>query len=119
MPMQSKDSCRKWRRLDRPGRLERARVCPLGTRSARARCSTCERKLREFPDENCVSDIAKLGQYLIESLDVVRVQTDRRLIEDVERLRQARRQMAHDLDPLRFSTGQCRGLPTQTQITKS
>src|SRR6516164_6096512 len=48
MPMQSKDSCRKWRRLDRPGRLERARVCPLGTRSARARCSTCERKLREF-----------------------------------------------------------------------
>jgi hypothetical protein len=72
-----------------------------------------------FHDENCVSDIAKLGQYLIESLDVVRVQTNRRLIEDVERLRQARRQMAHHLDPLRFSTGQCCGLPTQTQITKS
>jgi hypothetical protein len=72
-----------------------------------------------FHDENCVSDIAKLGQSLIESLDVVRVQTDRRLIEDVERLGQARRQMAHHLDPLRFSTGQCRGLTTQTQITKS
>lgn len=36
-------------------------------------------------DENGVSDIAKLGQCLIESLDVVRVQTDRRLVEDVWR----------------------------------
>ena len=44
-----------WRRPDRPGRLERARVCPLGTRSARARCSTCERKLREFQQ----SDLAR------------------------------------------------------------
>ena len=72
-----------------------------------------------FYNENCVSGIAKLGQCLIESLDVVRVQTDRRLIEDVERLRQARRQMAHHLDPLRFSTGECCRLTAQTQITKS
>ena len=67
-----------------------------------------------FYDENCVSGIAKLGQCIIESLDVVRVQTDRRLIEDVERLRQARRQMAHHLDPLRFSTGECCRLTAQT-----
>ena len=42
-----------------------------------------------FYDENCVSGIAKLGQCTVEFLDVVRVQTDRRLVEDVERLRQA------------------------------
>jgi len=55
-----------------------------------------------FHNENRVSNIAKLGQRLIESLNVVRVQTDGRLIEDVERLRQAGRQMAHHLDPLRL-----------------
>ena len=46
--MQSKDSCRNWRQPDRSGRLERARVRPLGTRSARAGRSMCQRKLREF-----------------------------------------------------------------------
>src|ERR1700722_19107751 len=43
-----------------------------------------------FHDKNRVSNIAKLGQGLVESLNVVRVQTDGRLIEDVERLSKAR-----------------------------
>src|SRR5215831_14234056 len=44
----SKDSCSKWRRPDRPGVLERARVCLPDKRSVRARSARCERKLREF-----------------------------------------------------------------------
>src|SRR5262249_14006006 len=63
MPMQAKDSCRKWLRLDRPGRLERARVCPLGTRSARARCSRCERKRREFQQLNLARPDLQLPQF--------------------------------------------------------
>src|SRR6185312_14601772 len=78
--------------------------------------SNCHHFRLVFYNENCVSYITKPSQRLVESLDVVRVQTDRRLIEDVERLRQAGRQMAHHLDPLRFPTGQCRSLTAQTQI---
>lgn len=56
-------------------------------------------------DETCVSDIAKLGQCLIKSLNVVRVQTNRRLVEDVERLWKARyaraeRHLRHSMSDL-------------------
>ena len=72
-----------------------------------------------FDDEYRVAFVAQCQKQLVHRLDVVRVQADRRFVEDVSDVRERRAQVADEFDPLGLSPGQrpCRSV--QRQISES
>ena len=57
-------------------------------------------------DQHRVALVAQLQQQLVHPLDVVRVQPDRRLVEDVGDVGQRGAELADHLDPLRLAAGE-------------
>ena len=64
-------------------------------------------------DEHGVALVAQLQQQLVHPLDVVRVQPDRRLVEDVGDVGQRRPEVADHLGALRLAAGQRAGRPVE------
>ena len=69
-------------------------------------------------DEHGVALVAQLQQQLVHPLDVVRVQADRRLVEDVGDVGERRAEVADHLGALRLSPGQRAGRPVQREVAQ-
>src|SRR5262245_31237142 len=69
-------------------------------------------------DEDGVSLIAQLTEDRDEPQVVARVQSDRRLVEDVQRADERRAERRRQVDPLRFPAGQRRGEAVERQVVE-
>ena len=70
-------------------------------------------------DEHGVALVAQLQQQLVHPGDVVRVQPDRRLVEDVGDVGQRRAEVADHLGPLRLTAGQRAGRPVEREVAEA
>ena len=66
-----------------------------------------------------VPDVAQIVQQANQTIVVARVQTNRRLVQDIKRTDQRRSQIGRQLNPLGFPAGQCRGQTIQGQIIQA
>ena len=69
-------------------------------------------------DEHGVALVAQLQQQLVHPLDVVRVQADRRLVEDVGDVGERRPEVADHLGALRLSAGQRARRPVEREVAE-
>ena len=69
-------------------------------------------------DEDGVALVAKLPQDRDEPLVVARVEPDRRLVEDVQRVDERRPQRGRQVDALRFAAGERRRQAVERQVVQ-
>ena len=72
-----------------------------------------------FDDEDRVAFVPQRQQQVVHRSDVVRMQADRRLVEDIGDVRERRAQVADQFDPLRLSPGQRSRRSVQGQISEA
>src|SRR5699024_1340281 len=72
-----------------------------------------------FDDEDGVALLAQRQQQIVQRPDVVRVQTDRRFVEDIRDIGQRRTEMADELDPLGIAAGQGTGRTIEGQVAEA
>ena len=70
-------------------------------------------------DEHGVALVAQLQQQLVHPLDVVRVQPDRRLVEDVGDVGERRPEVPDHLGALRLAAGQRAGRAVERQVAEA
>ena len=70
-------------------------------------------------DDHRVAQIAQLFQHADQPCRVPRMQSDARLVENVERSDQAAAQRRGQIDPLALASGQRRGEPVERQVTET
>ena len=69
--------------------------------------------------QNCIALVAQLPPESRQATDILRVQPNRGLIQNVQHLGQAVPQVPDHLDPLGLSTGECRGLAAETEVSQA
>ena len=69
-------------------------------------------------DEHRVALVAQPQQQLVHALDVVRMEADRRLVEDVGDVGERRTEVADHLRPLRLAAGQRAGGPVEREVAE-
>lgn len=72
-----------------------------------------------FDDEDRIALVPQRQQQVIHRADVVRMQADRRFVEDIGDVRERRTQVADQFDPLRLSPGQRSRRSVQRQISEA
>ncbi|SIK32213.1 Uncharacterised protein [Mycobacteroides abscessus subsp. abscessus] len=69
-------------------------------------------------DEDRVALVPELEEQPVHRLDVVRVEADRRFVEDIGDVGERRTEVAHELDPLRLSPGQRPRRPLEGEVAQ-